>query len=1290
MIAKKIKYCFLIFCLVGSTPTIIAQQLFKKSIKWANAEKTQTQIQKKTIQPQGNVFLNPSTNVPYVVERIALEKASISAVFVAIETEIIPFIPSNINPKSVAAEFDFNYTITTERKKPILKYAITPIRRNATTGQLEKLLEYDLRLTTTAQKSSTTARTYAQNSVLASGNWYKVGVAADGVYKLSAGSLSNLGIDISNTNPKNIKIYGHAGGMLPQLNSTFRYDDLAELSIQVIGEEDNVFNDGDYVQFYGKGADTWTYNSISTLFSRTKHPYCDTTYYYITTDEGLGKRINTQSSTTLTPTNTATAYSFYTFHEQDLFTPINVAIKSGREWFGEDFEFTPSRDFEFTVKNIDPTARVTVQTDVVGRSSSSNKFTVKGNSQPLYDVFFSGVDLNTQSGRYASLGSNSGGFFSNQENIVITIGHTKVGTESNAWLNKITLNARIKPIFNDTQLQFSDPLTSNTGAITQFSLGNTDATTKIWDISTAIAPTQIDYQLSNTTLSFALAHEIVRYFIAFNANSLLTPTLFGKVPNQNLHALTADYDMVIITAPEFMSEAIRLANFKKTNLNINAVIVTPHQIYNEFSAGTRDVTAFRDFFKMFYDRGGANPKLTCALLLGDGSYDNRNIRFPGRNFIPTYQSFESLSHTTSYVSDDYLGFLDDLEGAYAESNTKSEDLDIAIGRLPVQSLEQATSMVDKIIHYGSAASMGDWRNQITLIADDGDNNLHFAQADSNAQVISINNKIFNLDKIYLDAYKQVSTPGGNRYPDVNDAISKKITTGTLLINYTGHGGELGLAHERILTIADIEAMQNYNKLPVFLTATCSFTRWDDPERTSAGELMALSNKGGAIALFSTVRTVFISPNFTLNQSFLTAVFDSSFTEKATTLGEIYRLGKNFVYLDNQEFTTINSRNFSLIGDPSIIFAIPQINASTLTVNTKSINQADTIRALSKVTITGEIKNKNGVKLTDYTGIIYPTVYDKAVKQVTLGNDLSASDNDSSFPDTFLLQKNSLYKGRASVTNGNFSFTFIVPKDINYQAGFGKISYYAQNGLLDASGFSSNIIIGGIDTTAKADNTGPEVRVFLNNEQFVAGGLVSSSPLLGVKLFDENGINTVGNSIGHDITAVLSKEGQPDQVLTLNDFYEAKIDNYAEGEISYPLNKLTTGKYSLKVKAWDVYNNSGEKTIDFTVAENTNLVIDHVLNYPNPFTTRTMFQFEHNQPSGNVLNVQLRVYTITGKLIKTIDKQASTNGNRISDIMWDGKDDFGDKLARGTYIYQLRVRTNNGFYADKFEKLVILN
>jgi hypothetical protein len=1177
------------------------------------------------------------------------------------------------NLKLIKSDPQLNYQTVLENGLPYVIINFLPIIK--TTIGFNKIDEYSIEINNISVNAplTNTLRNYHQNSVLSSGNWFKIAVKDEGIYRLSSDFLRSLGVDVNNVNPRNIRIYGNGGFMLPQANSAERIDDLEELGIEVFGEGDGKFDQTDYVLFYASGSTKWQLKN-NQYFEHQTNIYTDSSFYFINVDKGLGKRIGAPNNINLVSNYTSDSFNEYQLYEKDLYTLATSSLKSGRNWLGEDFEFNNSRLFNFNTTGIKPNSTIYIKTNLAIRSNVNSSAIVNLNGNNLYNISASALPLTfeTDFARNVSQFTSINNFSAN--NLALTINYNKPNSVSNSWLDFIELNFTKQIGLINNYLRFRDLNSVANGRVTRFDSSNTILDLKLWDITSPNSPINQNYTVSNNKFSFLSNTNVLKEFIAFNLSAVKEPKSVGKIVNQNLHALP-QADLIIVTTPNFYSEAKRLADFRKTTQNLTYNLVLQEQVFNEFSSGQKDATAIRDFVKMFYDRGTGNNAPKYLLLFGKGSFDNRSIRFKENNFIVTYQSENSLSPTQSYTSDDYFSLLDDIEGEFSEDfNTSPGLMDLAVGRIPVKTAIEAKNVVDKLITYASNTSFGNWRNQFVIIADDEDNNLHLSQAEANAALVALRNPNFNLDKIYFDAYQQQSIAGGSRYPEVKDAINKNFNQGALLINYTGHGGESGWSSERVLLEEDILNWNNINNLPIIFTATCSFSRWDDPEITSAGELALITKDFGVPSLFSTTRIVFASYNFDLNQSFLRALLDPSNLNKKVAFGDVFKSAKN----NNIGGLNINSRNFTLLGDPSALFPIPIQKVLTNQIS-------DTLKAGKKILISGIVTDINGNKLNNFNGFVFPTIYDKPITTNTLGQDRQIN---GSFVQSFLTQKNIIYKGKTTVTNGDFNFEFIVPKDINLQTGFGKISYYANNAALDATGSNTNLVIGGTSINSNSDRIGPIIKPYLNDENFVDGGITNPSPILLVNLKDESGINTIGIGIGHDIVATLSYRDKNDKIFILNEFYRAKLDSYQEGLVTFPLNNLQPGFYTLKVKAWDVFNNSNEAIINFEVKNNQELVLAHVLNYPNPFTTLTSFQFEHNQ-AGEDLEVQINVKTISGKLIKTINQLVNSTGNRVNDIFWDGKDNYGDKIAKGVYIYELKVRSIvSGKTSQKIEKLVL--
>lgn len=1259
----------LLFLPLIATSQEVEIQNFTHTLNWQNIASVDENTGKQSItlffEDAGNDFATKALPVFKQIIRLPHPGFSITA---SIKNLVLDEVnASNIlDNQLIGPQFDLQTYTYTSAGETFACISFVPIRLNALTGNAEYLLRFTLEA---GLKENTTksANAYVEaiNSVLADGTWYKLKISTTGIHKISSTELASIGIASSGLDPRKIKIYGNGGGTLPEANREFRYSDLQENAIYVAGQEDGRFDASDYILFYAQAADTWNYDSDDKRFIHQKNPYADFSYYYIMVSSENGKRIANSTTPDAPANHTTSIFVDYAFHETETYN----LIKSGRQFYGELFDVQTDYNFSLTLTDYIPGKKVSLAVASAAKAYQSSKIAISNNNTLLHNQSFTALPASSLETQYANRSYDTLSFTPTSESNSLKFSYSKPLASSQAWLDYYEVNYLRNLLFRAPQLSFRNPMVSGQGNITTFTLQQAGSSVIIWDVTDATQPQWVQATSNGNNLVFKSSTENLREFIAFDNSGFYTPEAVGKVANQNLHGLVGT-EYIIIAHPEFMAQAQEIAELHNQRKNISTAVVTPEQVYNEFSSGSQDVTAIRDFMYYLYNNATAPNRLKYLLLVGDASYDYKSRIQNNTNFIPTYQSVESLHPVYSYATDDYFGLLDLNEGSGSAGS-----VDIGIGRLPVYTLEQAQAHVNKLKAYleKSSETMRDWRNVICFVADDQDNNSHFHQADGMAKLIDTTNQQFNVDKIYLDSYAQVSTPGGQRYPDATLAINQRVENGSLIMNYTGHGGELGWAHERVLEISDINNWSNIKNLPLFITATCEFSRYDDPERVSAGELVFLNPNGGSIAMFTTARLTYGGSNLTLNKSFLKWAMLRQ-NNKYLPLGDIVRLAKS------ESGTDINGKKFIFLGDPALELAHPSNKINTLSINGKQVGETpDTLKALSSVLITGEITNPDGIKLTDFNGTVYPTIFDKPSTITTLGND------PDSYQEDYQLQKNIIYKGQAKVTNGEFSFSFIVPRDIEYRLGLGKISYYAENGQIDASGFFKNLLIGGIDETTLGDTLPPDISLYMNDTNFVDGGITGESPVLIAYISDKNGINTVGNGIGHDLSAILDNDTRNPNIL--NDYYKADYGTYTSGVITFPFYDLSDGLHTLKLTVWDVFNNSASKTLSFMVVNGQTLRLENLYNYPNPFSESTNFVFEHNQASEN-LTATIHIYNLAGQLVKTIAQAIDFNGYRTNPIPWNGTSDNGKKLGQGFYIYRVTLTEGTEKTVEATGRLVI--
>ena len=1107
------------------------------------------------------------------------------------------------------------------------------------------------------------------NSVLANGNWFKFSVDTTGVFKIDKTLLQQIGISTNNLNPKKIHIYGNGGNLLPEFNGDVRYDDLQENAIYIEGEDDNSFDANDFILLYAKGPHSWEVDINTNNVSHKQNIYSDKAYYFITVNDNNGKRIQIASSVTGTPVTQLTSFNDYIFYEKE----TTNLFAAGRRWLGEEFSVENQQTFQIPFPNAIQNEPLEIKVSAVAVSGLTSSMQVNVNSQDLFNLNFGAI---TSGSTLASERAGSESITNSSAIVDVSLDFNNGGNPSaRAYLDFIEVSGKKKLIAGDFQFSFRSFEAANTSGIVEYQIQNSQNIFQIWEVSDPTNVSSIVNESSATIFSFKANGGDLKEYIVVHQNDFYIPEAVSnaRVENQNLHALK-DINYLLITSNEFVEQAQRIANYHIENSGLTAKVVILDEIYNEFSSGSKDITGIRDFIKHIYETNSTDDaKLKYVCFFGDASYDYKDRILANNNIVPVYLSDESYNLASSFVTDDFFGMLEDSEGTMSSSHS----IDVATGRIPVSTQQQATDVVDKILRDYNVDSFGDWRNTVTFLADDIDNILDDRPIQPGVEIIADdikeNKPVFNINKIYADAYVQQNSSGGERYPTVKAAITTAIETGTLVFDYFGHGGEDGFAAERFLDIPQIKGFKNENTLPLFITITCEFSRFDNPTRTSAGEFVFWNTTGGAASMITTTRDVYISVGQAFNKRLMATLLE--FNNEDLTIAESLVKTKNN-YSNFQKFFIY------YFGDPVKKLAIPKPNIRITKMNGVDITQSlDTLKALSKVSFEGVVTDNLNNILTDFNGNLSTTVYDKPIDKSTLDND------NFGIIEVFDSQESKLFRGLASVENGNFSFEFIVPRDVKIAYGKGKLSFYATDATFDKSGFNSDVIVGGINENAPEDTIGPEIQLFMNDESFLDGANTNASPNLIAKLADLSGINTSVTAVDHDIVGIL--DGDESNPIILNDFYQTELDDFTRGKVVFRLRDLSVGPHTLKLKAWDTYNNSSETILNFVVVSDTNISLDNVLNYPNPFVNYTEFWFNHNKPNES-LQVQVQIFTISGKLIKTINQLVQTTGNLSRNISWNGLDDFGNRIGKGVYVYKLKVTsTVSNISSEKYEKLVIL-
>jgi hypothetical protein len=1123
------------------------------------------------------------------------------------------------------------------------------------------------------------------NSVLASGTWYKIKVTETGVQRLSSSFLASLGVDLNSLDPRKIKVYGHGGTSLPLVNGVDQYFDPPELAIKVTGEADGRLDPSDRVLFYGIATDTEYVEENDSFVN----PYTDDSFYYLNVQGSNGKRIMPQ----VQPVGAATAtYNYYHSRKSHEIDERNIG-QIGRIWYGERFGFEPEQSFEFSAQNVvagEPTlARVAV--GAISDTGTSMAVSISG--QSVGSTVLTGLaGGNTAAAARGVIINNNVTLSSGDFTVDLTYSNNG-NPGAQGYLDYIWLDVPQQLQGGTGQFVFRNLIADRTAGIGEYVLSSAANITDVWDVTDRWNVSNFINDGSNS-FSFKTQNGIAKQYVAVTDSDFFTPQIqrSASLSNSNLKGTIfndsrgnfQDVDYLII-APEFLrSQAQRLANFHITENNLNTKVVFLKDIYREFSGDVQDIAAIRNFVKYVYDNASDPSRRVKYLnMFGDASFDYKNRIAIRDNIVPTYLSQNSTSLVVSYCTDDFFTFMNDGEGDLARNNL----MDIAVGRMIVSDLAEARDMVDKVINYNSEAAFKSWRNDISLIGDDVDilsDQILQSNVNDLGDEIFLNKPEYNIRKILLDSYQQISSAGGPRYPDAVDDIKNAFEQGSLVINYFGHGNEDGLAQEFVITQSLVENLRHPDALPLLITVTCEFTRYDNPLRVSGGEKAYLNPLGGAIAAVATNRLILVSTGSNFNRVLDQYLFSYNNVEP-TSIAESLRLSK----VDPSLSSDTTRRVIAFVGDPALKLAFPLPEVVLTTVNGNPIaTNTDVLQALAPVTLGGEVRDLAGIKIPDYNGILNITVYDKQIERETLANDNTTNSTGELVKIDFQQLGEVLFRGQATITNGDFTVNFVMPRDTQIPLGNGRVSFYAKRNNLkeDQNGFSQDLIMGGIDRNAPEDDLGPEVELFMNDTNFVSGGITDNNPFLLTFLSDDNGINT-SSGIGHDIVGIL--DGDETNPFILNDYYEADVDDFTKGKVYFPLRDIEPGLHTLQVKAWDTYNNSAVSEIQFVVSDSDGIELTRVLNYPNPFNSYTEFWFNHNRPF-EPLDVQVQVMTISGKVVWSKIQNITTTGFTSREITWDGRDDFGQRLGKGVYVYKINVKsTLTNQTASKIEKLVIL-
>ncbi len=1091
-----------------------------------------------------------------------------------------------------------------------------------------------------------------ENSLFAGGKWVKIETSATGIHKINFSWLKSIGF----LHPESVRLFGSRNDALSGSNAGSEQNGPMQLPVMRFREVDGT----ESLLFFVKGPVSWKSDTVSGQYMHKLNQSArGKSWFFLTEDAGLDLKLAILGQPEGNPDLKVTGYDEVGVWEEE---KINL-LESGNRWFSSLLQGGNVLKKSFIFPDRIENEQITVNVTAVARSTSLTVMEVSVNGSVLGNLSMAPVQMGYDND-FASAGTFKTTRVLPGTDISLTLKYNGVPSDQ-CWFDYATVQLRRSLQYRGIPLNFRDSRSVGKGKIVEFQIGSATSGLQLWEVTNSLSPAQIPFQLSNGQISFRAKSDSLRNYILFDpAGQYAGLTKTEDVQNSGLQI--QEVPQFLIVAPlRFLTQANQLAEYHRNKDGMAVTVVTVESVFNELSGGYPDVAALRNFVRNLYFRkfGSDGSALKYLLLFGKGTCDP--VHDPNENnpdWIPSFQSENSLSAINSYVTDDFFGLLDPDDGV------QGGNVDIGIGRIPAVSAEEATIAVDKIIHYHEAQTLGEWRNKVSFIGDDEDNNIHVNDSETLASLMNKRNPEYLASKIYLDAYPQVLTPE-ERYPDVNDAIRRSVQTGDLIVNYIGHASEDGLAHEKILTIQDIDKWTNKDRLPLFVTATCEFSRWDMIMKRSAGEHLLFHPAGGAIALLSATRLVYSASNFNINKSFFNHVFEKDSKGAAMRLGDLIRQVKN------ENSGSVNTLKFCLLGDPALRLNYPEYVCRNLEINNQQVSQfGGTVSPLSLVTISGVIEDSKGKKMEQFSGILSVKVFDQPTSKTTLGNGGLP-------PFSYAVQDNLLFNGEVKVMNGIFTYSFVVPKDVSFNANPGLVRYYFSNGTFDGNGSFADIHFNGKGEQPVADNNGPDIHLYLENEKFQDGSTVSTNPLLMVYLSDESGINTSTGGIGHDI--VLELDGQTANPVILNDFYRTDQGSWKSGTIYYPLSTLASGKHSLKLKAWDNANNSSAVTVRFVVG-NT-LIINNLFNYPNPFSALTRFVITHNRYD-ELFDGNLEIMDLTGRIIFSGHKLVASQGYEIRDLYWDPRI-LNPVPVFGVYLYRITLTDTKGNRAHKSGRLI---
>lgn len=1153
---------------------------------------------------------------------------------------------------NIGEELQVSATVSVCRKQGMLDIAFCPIVKRD--GRYQKLLSASIAIVPKAKARmvrrapAEQAEQYTRQSVLAEGQWVKIAVTEDGMYRLTRTALKKMGF----TNPDNVRLYGHGGHRLSEVaDPESEYDDLQEVPLYKAGD--------DTWLFWGNGLVYWSGNT------RIFNPYATQACYFLTEGNSPGK----METLTATEEPVDTIYSFidHVLYEKDEYAWFH----GGRNLYdGVNYANSNSHTYKLSTQNSLGNERLTVAFTAASDEETEVNTTVNGN-------------------RLSTMTLSSLGSYEAAKAVTRTTDVDDYGV-GDTWTVNISSTSGHDARLDYLALHYNRLLTPYQGFVaftgndtvpTQFRIAASGL--QVMRIGEAGSPAVLVPGTQDGTYNVAVDDGLRRY-VAFEPQyDFPQPTVVGTVDNQNLHGLDS-LDMVIIVpvSDKLTQQAERLAEAHRQTDGLRVAVVRADRVYNEFSSGTPDATAYRRLMKMLYDRAESDDQMPRYLLLfGDCAWDNRMLssgwrKYSTDDYLLCFESENSFSDTQCYVMDDYFGLLDDGEGA----QLTDDKVDLGIGRFPVKNASEAKVMVDKTIRHMTNANAGGWKNIVMVMGDDGDENDHLWMADTIANQTMRLNPEMEVRKVMWDAYTRVSTLTSNTYPDVEKIIKKQMAEGALVMNYVGHAATYVLSHEFVLKLEDFANFSGSN-LPLWVTAACDVMPFDGLVE-NIGETAVLNENGAAVAFYGTARTVFAGQNRYMNQWFMRYLLSTDDNGRRYRVGDAIRLAKNYLIESGLELST-NKLHYALLGDPAVTFGAPTNRVVLDSINGRALADTTTmqLKAGEQVRMSGHVANGAGERLTGFNGMLSARVYDN-METIVCKNNAGVTIG----PYEFTSREKILFTGQDSVRAGAFSINYVMPIDINFSDEIGRVVFYAINseGDVEANGYSEDFTVGGISQSADDDTEGPQIYAYLNTEDFENGGRVNSTPYFVAQLHDDNGINYSGSGVGHDLQLVIDEDAAKTYVV--NDYYTAEFGDYTRGTVAFSIPALEDGAHSLTFRAWDVLNNTSSTSIDFVVDNTLKPVMLNLTASQNPALVSTNFLISYNMP-GTDCDLLIEVFDFAGRRMWSKSMTANS-GTGLYSVPWNLTMSGGGRLGAGIYLYRATMYQGNSKKVSKAQKIII--